>query len=277
MTDFFTPQQRAGGIRYKPHTLIGNWQEDLALQEKRLADYVDKKEAGTLQITNTTKAVELLPAELSPPESVLRVGASAMLQSNAHEKLSVSVKKALPGEMPRRVVSCSPGGPSSRTAISLLSYRDAVPTGEPITYGSKIVIAFKDWNLALGSACPSTATLGSQVAGKQEIFAAELLRSGDFAWEIMPADFSQRLPMSGSPVDPSAPFVLVHCMTGSRLAATTDRVVTDFGVESAVCAHTFQESAGRMHRCMKEANGFPYMPHGSRRETEPNLWRIVFS
>lgn len=39
----FTPQQAAGGIKFKPHTLIGNWREDLALQDMRLADYMDKK------------------------------------------------------------------------------------------------------------------------------------------------------------------------------------------------------------------------------------------
>jgi hypothetical protein len=223
-------------------------------------------------------AGQLVPAELSRPEPVLLVGATVMLRSSAtHGCLSVSVDQTLAGETPRTLVTCGHGGPSSRTAIQLLSYHAAQPSGQPITYGSRVVFVFSHCGRALGSACPSMATLGSQLTGKQDVYAADASQSGDFAWEIVPADFALRLPMNGSPVDSAAPFVLIHCMTGSRLGSTAEPVSSEFGLEAGVCAHTFKESAGRMHRCVKEAGGFPYMPQGARREVSENLWSAVFS
>jgi len=223
-------------------------------------------------------ASQLMPAELSPPEPVLRVGTTVMLRSNATQGyLSVSVDQALAGETPRKLVSCDNGGPSSRTAIQLLSYHDAQPAGQPITYGSKVVLVFSHCGHALGSACPSIATLGSQLTGKQDVFADDLSRSADFAWEIVPVNFALRLPMNGLPVDTSAAFVLVHCMTGSRLGSTAEAVISEFGVEAGVCAHTFKESAGRMHRCVKEAGGFPFMPQGATREVSENIWSAVYA
>jgi hypothetical protein len=198
-----------------------------------------------------------------------------LLSSATQGCLSVSLDRTLAGETPRKLVTCGSGGPSSRTAVQLLSYHDAQPTGQPITYGSKIVLAFSNCGLALGSACPSMATLGSQLTGKQDVWADNLSLSADFAWEIVPANFALRLPMNGSPVDKSAPFVLVHRMTGSRLGSTAEAVVSQFGVEAGVCAHTFKESAGRMHRCVREAGGFPFMPQGATREVSENLWCAV--
>jgi len=148
---------------------------------------------------------------LSPAEAVIRVGATVMLRSATTSGcLSVSVDTPLPGEAPHRMVSCSTGGPSARTAITLCSYHDEIPEGGAFTYGSKVVLEFGTWGCALGSACPSTTTLGAQLNGKQETYAADRTRSGDFAWMIQPADYSQRMPMQGAPVDPAAPFVLVY-------------------------------------------------------------------
>ena len=42
----FTPQQLAGGGRYSSKTKIGNWSEDLSLQNVRLAEYLKRKAAG---------------------------------------------------------------------------------------------------------------------------------------------------------------------------------------------------------------------------------------
>ena len=44
----FTPQQLAGAGRYKPRTRIGNWQEDIRLEETKFKDFRRKKEQGLL-------------------------------------------------------------------------------------------------------------------------------------------------------------------------------------------------------------------------------------
>ena len=42
----FTPQQLAGAGRYTAHTLIGNWNEDVQLEETKYKDYAARKDHG---------------------------------------------------------------------------------------------------------------------------------------------------------------------------------------------------------------------------------------
>lgn len=148
----YTPQQRAGGIKYKPHTLLGNWREvslfppsshrsrtrfptaaltlrvrvapqDIALQEMRLADYLDKKEAGKLEMTSQRLSTQRLPLALSPAEPTLRFGATIMLRSIvASGCLAISVDRRIPGAPEHCTVTCSSSGPSVRTVMQILSY-----------------------------------------------------------------------------------------------------------------------------------------------------------
>ena len=44
----FTPQQLAGAGRYNAKTRIGNWLEDIVLEEERFKDYNTKNSRGGL-------------------------------------------------------------------------------------------------------------------------------------------------------------------------------------------------------------------------------------
>ena len=44
----FTPQQLAGGVAYGSGTRVGNWAEDIALEESKRAHFTAKKSTGSL-------------------------------------------------------------------------------------------------------------------------------------------------------------------------------------------------------------------------------------
>jgi hypothetical protein len=46
----FTKQQRQGGARYQPRTLVGNWSEELSQYAANMHAFLESKRAGTLQM-----------------------------------------------------------------------------------------------------------------------------------------------------------------------------------------------------------------------------------
>ena len=46
----FTPQQLAGGARYKPITRIGNWMEEIAIEEEKLKDFQSNSSGGSVNL-----------------------------------------------------------------------------------------------------------------------------------------------------------------------------------------------------------------------------------
>ena len=46
----FTPQQLSGGPKFSSTTRIGNWQEEVALDEAKLMDFRKKSNKGNLAI-----------------------------------------------------------------------------------------------------------------------------------------------------------------------------------------------------------------------------------
>jgi hypothetical protein len=81
----FTPQQLAGGGRYSSKTKIGNWSEDLSLQEVRLAEYLKRKAAGKLLAAQDRKEQLLFTSRVPHSYSSdgnIRFGDTIMLQNN---------------------------------------------------------------------------------------------------------------------------------------------------------------------------------------------------
>ena len=61
--------------------------------------------------------------------------------------------------------------------------------------------------------------------------------SYDCAWKLQPADVDKRLRVQGQPVKTADDVVLVHAFTNKRLAVTTAGMMSDMGMEAAVCCH----------------------------------------
>lgn len=79
----FTPQQLAGGHKYSSTTRIGNWQEEIALEESKLSNFERKATSGNLSIRKqqikVSKCTEKVPHTFSP-DGLIRFGDSIILK-----------------------------------------------------------------------------------------------------------------------------------------------------------------------------------------------------
>lgn len=55
----FTPQQLSGGPKFSSTTRIGNWQEEVALEEAKLADFRKRSKGGNLAIRRLENKMEI--------------------------------------------------------------------------------------------------------------------------------------------------------------------------------------------------------------------------
>jgi hypothetical protein len=82
------PGSQAGSVKYGGATLVGNWQEDATLEESRLMDYLDRKDAGQLSVLQRRERTtrQLRPAQISsaPTDAHLADGATFLLQAGCH-------------------------------------------------------------------------------------------------------------------------------------------------------------------------------------------------
>lgn len=92
----FTPQQLMGSVKYGSGVLLGNWREDDALDEMRLMDFVENREAGNLALLKRKSKFgeQLAPAALSavPADGAMHDGDQILLKSqNNSGALAISL------------------------------------------------------------------------------------------------------------------------------------------------------------------------------------------
>jgi len=84
----FTPQQLAGGPKFSPVTRIGNWQEELALEEAKIANFESRSATGSLSLRKMQLKLsvcnELVPLTYTE-DGIVRFGDNIILQ---HESTS---------------------------------------------------------------------------------------------------------------------------------------------------------------------------------------------
>lgn len=84
----FTPQQLAGGPKFSPVTRIGNWQEELSLEEAKIANFESRSATGSLSLRKMQLKLsvcnELVPLTYTE-DGILRFGDNVILK---HESTS---------------------------------------------------------------------------------------------------------------------------------------------------------------------------------------------
>ena len=53
----FTPQQLSGGQRFSPATRVGNWYEDISLEESKVQDFQNRSKSGNSQLTKLREKI----------------------------------------------------------------------------------------------------------------------------------------------------------------------------------------------------------------------------
>jgi hypothetical protein len=81
----FTPQQLAGGQKFSSSCRIGNWQEEIALEESKLSNFEKKAASGSLalrkQQIKVMRSTEPVPHTYSD-DGLIRFGDAVMLRHN---------------------------------------------------------------------------------------------------------------------------------------------------------------------------------------------------
>mmetsp|Transcript_31032 Transcript_31032/g.70102 ORF Transcript_31032/g.70102 Transcript_31032/m.70102 type:complete len:296 (-) Transcript_31032:1602-2489(-) len=286
----YTPQQLMGSVKYGSGVLLGNWREDDALDEMRLMDYVEKRDAGDLVLLKQKGklAPQLAPVALTslPSDGLMRCGDVVLLKSqNNSGALAVSLGQHDASNDTYAVFACDASKAVTRNAIKISNFRgadgDVLCYGQKVTLGFSADLAFPAGTQGLLASCQlGRSGMSSQVIAKQEAYVQLLDQDGtpsyDCAWELQPEDVDARVSAQGQPVAAGMPFIVVHCFTNRRLAGVMMGMPSDFGLEQAVCCHTFTEM-GKVNKLRREATGMPTSTNISRSETEENIWAAVYA
>ncbi|XP_069018872.1 cilia- and flagella-associated protein 161 isoform X1 [Embiotoca jacksoni] len=240
---------------YNSSVKIGNWNEDLCLEEDAKEEYLEKKERGELaaQKVDFLKENILRPVNLSVTnDGGLHFGDVIMLVNMGGENSERSVvsinadinsltKTPSPGiQIPCAVSAGKSVQPCTRTAFIITSV-DGSPEGSMLRFEQSFALKTTS-GFARGLNLTSDLQSFQKYAKKSHLQEVNLDDNASFLswWKVVHFDPQERLEYEDQPVPANVKVVIIHCKTNQALAVLGDRVFwTTYGKEYEVTAHTF--------------------------------------
>jgi len=279
----FTPQQLTGGPRFHHRTRLGNWSEDLELDEIRLKDYLKKKETGSLIVTAKQQQLEasLAPMDISPsPEGLLQFGHRVMflshqskgfLNANAYDPVQKSQDAWILTTGPYRY-------PCVRNVFEIerADYNDGFDD-DCVHYGQNVRCKIHPFSKIETPAYLHSELVTALAAAKfsrhQEVTVLAA-PTGETLWQLLYPDTQARFEMEGEPVPAGSPLVLRHVQTGSYLASDEIPYNNLFGLEFEVHCFAYY-SLSKTQNLVGEKRGDITGDHNLRKHGLPNIWTVV--
>lgn len=279
----FTPQQLTGGPKFNHKTRIGNWSEDLELEEIKLKDYLKKKETGSLIVTAKQQQLEscLKQDELSSSsDGLLHFGMKAMLVNHQSKgALSVNPFDVVTKSHTAYMITTSPIGSPCLRNVFLIERADPGDgfDDDVLHYGQNLRIKLCPFSEISTDAYLHSEMVTGLAAAKfsrhQEVTALTV-PSGETLWQALYPDATARFEMDGEPVQAGAPLVMRHVQTGSFLASDEIPYHNIFGVEFEVhCFHYY--SLGKSQNLVGEMKGEITGDYALRKHGLPNIWSFL--
>jgi len=278
----FTPQQLTGGPRYQHKVRIGNWSEDLELEDIKLKDYLKKKECGSLLVNSKQKQLEecLKVAQMSQTtDGFLHFGDKVMLfnhQSRGY--LSCNPYDSVTKQYDAYALTTGKNGNACVRNVFELVRADENDGFEDdlVHYGQSFRCRMQPFsNIPCDTYMHSelvTALAASKFSRHQEVTALSA-PTGETLWEILYPDTSTRFEMDGEAVPAGSPLVMRHRQTGSFLASDEIPYANIFSTEFEVhCYHYF--SLNKTQNLTSEKKGDVTGDTCLRRHGLPNIWTI---
>ncbi|XP_044521409.1 cilia- and flagella-associated protein 161 [Gracilinanus agilis] len=245
---------------YRNCVRMGNWNENIYLEEELMKDFLEKREKGQLLIqrnrilmTNLLKKVKLSSTE----DGYVHYGDTVVILNPAcqdpHIDQVVFGRVALavtPEEMkahmsneievPCEVTAMTDANPMGRNAFILMSM-DGNAIGEPIRYGMDFGLAttagFNDKMFYLASDHKSIMK-ATKKSWLQDVYLTDEF-SYLTCWQATYFDPQMRMEYEGFPVPANSKIIIKHCHTNRALAANRNFFLrTYFGKECEVACHT---------------------------------------
>mmetsp|Transcript_69761 Transcript_69761/g.204178 ORF Transcript_69761/g.204178 Transcript_69761/m.204178 type:complete len:308 (-) Transcript_69761:91-1014(-) len=279
----FTPQQLTGGPKYHHRTRIGNWSEDLELDEIKLKDYLKKKESGSLIVTAKQQQLEasLAPAELSAsPDGALRFGHKVMLV-NHQSKAFLNANAFEPVQKGHDAWILTTGPNAAPSVRNVFELERADPNDgfddDVVHYGQNLRCKLHPFSKMDRPAYMHSELVTALAAAKfsrhQEVTVLSA-PTGETLWQILYPDTSERFEMEGEPVPAGSPVVLRHVQTGSFLASDEIPYHNLFGLEYEVHCFAYY-SLSKTQNLTSEKKGEITGDHALRKHGLPNIWSVV--
>ncbi|KAL4660753.1 hypothetical protein GN956_G703 [Arapaima gigas] len=255
---------------YSPAVRVGNWCEDVFMEEEILKDFLHKRDRGelTMQKTDFVKQNVLRKIDLSvTTDGWMHFGDVVML---VHPRTTqgdwqatrdpVAVCMSVdPGIVERGSsvpAPCPVSGtqdlePCVRTAFVVTSV-DGTPVGEPLRYGQNFALRTTE-GFAGQLYLASDHRTFLRSANRSRLQQVSLTDEESFLtwWQVVYLDPQERLENEGLPVPVNTEILIVHCKTNQCLAVLGNYSTwTIYGKEYEMTAHTFLDS----HKAEREMN-----------------------
>ncbi|XP_034987626.1 cilia- and flagella-associated protein 161 [Zootoca vivipara] len=269
----FNLRTSMSGRQYSPGVLIGNWNEDVCLEEELLKDFLCKRERGELLIQKSKKLREYLykKEQLSiSTDGFLHFGDTVLLVSpdnntspdkeptmTGNLSLAVNPKETdilQDNELkaPCALSAINSVTPIGRNAFRILSIEGEC-MGEPLRFGQNFGLGasggFPEKMLFVASDHRSFENM-TKKSSLQPVFLTDEL-TYLASWQATYLDPQLRMEYEGFPVPANTKILIVHSHTNQALAVPRIYWIrTYFGKEFEVNCHTYLDT----HRAEEDKN-----------------------
>jgi hypothetical protein len=278
----FTPQQLCGGQKYGHTCRIGNWSEDLELEEIKLKDFLKKKSGGGLLVNAKQQQLEesLQKGELSnDPSGLLRFGHRVMLMNHQSEGFMCANPhdKCMKSDVAYAITTGPSSAPCVRNIFELERASECDGFDDDVIhYGQDFRIKMLPFSEMKRDVYVHselvTALAASKHSRKQEVVVYPEA-NGQTIWQILHPDTKYRFEMDGQEVSSGSPMVLRHVHTGSFLASDKIPYNHIFGCEYEVHCHPYY-SLNKTQNLASEKKGDITGDYTLRRHGLANIWTM---
>ncbi|XP_062060831.1 cilia- and flagella-associated protein 161 [Lepus europaeus] len=257
---------------YGPRVRMGNWNEDVYLEEERMKDFLEKRAKGQLLIQRNRRLKRnlLRPMQLSvSKDGYIHFGDNVMLVNPDHPETEAEL--VLPGDLslcmtPDEIrahlsdeleVPCGLSAAQTRTPVGRNTFAvlsaggDAA--GQVLRYGQDFCLGIAggfDNTMLYLSSDHRTLLKSSKRSWLQEVTLTDDVSHLN-CWQAAFLDPQLRLEYEGFPIPANTRILIIHRHTNRALAAHRHLFLsTYFGKEAEVVAHTYLDS----HRAEKPKN-----------------------
>ncbi|EDL06869.1 cilia- and flagella-associated protein 161 isoform X1 [Mus musculus] len=277
---------------YGPGVRMGNWNEDVYLEEERMRHFLEKREKGELLIQRNRRVKKniLRPMQLSVsedgyvhygdkviivnPDQVLGEEAGKFMRGDLSLCMSPDEVKAQLSddlEIPCGVSAVQTIAPMGRNTFTILSDgANSCEMGQVVVYGQNFclgIAAGLEGKMLYLTSDHRTLLKSSLKSGLQEVTLTDEVTHLN-CWQAAFLDPQLRLEYEGFPVRANEKIVIYHRHTNRALAVHRNLFLrTYFGKEMEVVAHTYLDS----HKVEKPKNQWMLVTGNPRNKSNTML------
>lgn len=309
----FTPQQLAGGAKFSSTTRIGNWQEEIALEEAKVENFKKRSQAGSLSLRRLENKMnicnELVPLS-SSPDGYIRFGDSVILQHDTSGSILACdpfehVQISQDTTVVTTIANPAPIIPKARNTFRIMRPPKSLQNitdrdDDPILrIGQAFVLACSEpllippsngntvgfTNMLLPTLYLCSTKKNERTATKRsnrQMAYMNTLLDADAIWCLSipskgKANGTERFLSVGSPVSTTVSYQLTHRQTNMYLTCdTTFRISTEFGIEYE-CYADRSTAYGKIGLMVSEFKGLSTSQTLTKPDAGSFSWHFVTS